>query len=169
MDTPVDRKEIYNLVGIAIASAQIFENVFVLTAKYVLKNKYADPAEAFDYKIFKQATSSILKELGNTQSIDTELSGRISLLLEGRHKIVHRAFLEIGWPHEIPECKLIEFRSLCLHVASESQQLAVILLELLGQWIKRFPELTEFMQETELAYAETVERIRSQTTALIGP
>jgi hypothetical protein len=138
--------DLFHLVGVAVASSQLFEVVFVIAGKLALKQ--ADIAELerieplSESRSFKQPIKALLNELAKAGSIAPGLEDEISCLLEDRHKVVHRAFLESGWPGSMTAEKEAEFVSLCARVTNESQRLAHVFVELVFAWMAKFPGLS---------------------------
>jgi hypothetical protein len=140
MTTELEITRLYQLIGEAVYASQLFEVAFVIAAKLPLKQADArlleDVEPISQSTSFKQASKALLKELNGAQSIDRNLAGRIERLVDDRHRVVHRSFLEFGFPGPL---KTEQFAVLCRRVTAESQLLLFDLIELVFAWMKRFP------------------------------
>jgi hypothetical protein len=167
VDKVASQSDLFHAVGVAVASSQIFEVVFVIAGRLALKQ--ADIAELekieplSSSKSFKQPVKALLKELSQVGSVDPKLEDEISGLLEDRHRIIHRAFLESGWPGQMTEQKTAEFVELCARVSSESQRLAHVFIPLIFAWMARFTELSPTAKEYEGKFEELAARIMKGT------
>lgn len=135
---------IYQAVGLATISAQIFEKVFVVIVRFAVKQ---DDVYSFEgiksfetAKAFKQATMSLLNEISGSAHIDL-LEDRISQLIDDRHRVVHRLVDEGGWPGLCTDAQRREILELCARVRSESIALNEALTPIMASWVNRFPEL----------------------------
>ncbi|MFT6904810.1 MAG: hypothetical protein ACJAS1_001464 [Oleiphilaceae bacterium] len=162
-----NNQNIFHLVGVVVASSQLFETVFILTAKFALKQP--DLAVFKDIKptAFKQAVNALLNELLHNKKISEELASRIKILVENRHKIIHRAFLECGWPAPLSEEKERLHSKLCIKVIAESQALSVVLMDILLPWMENFPETEKTAKEYKQKFVELSERVNTQSEQVV--
>jgi hypothetical protein len=155
--------DLFRAVGVAVASAQLFEVVFVIAGKLALKQadiaelERVEPLSAS--RSFKQPVKALLNELAQAGSVDPKLGEEISRVLEDRHRIIHRAFLECGWPSQMTSEKTAEFVELCAHVNAESQRLAHVFIPLVFAWMSRFTELSPTAKEYEAKFKELAMRV----------
>jgi hypothetical protein len=135
---------LYQAVGLATISSQIFEKVFVVIVRFAVKQ---DDAHSFDEiksvetaTAFKQPTKALLKEISGNAHIE-QLEERISQLIEDRHRVIHRLVDEGGWPGPCTDSQRREILELCARVRSESIALNEALTPLMASWVSRFPEI----------------------------
>jgi hypothetical protein len=144
MTTEPEITLLYHLIGEAVYASQVFEVAFVIAGKLALQQADArlleDVEPISQSRSFKQASKALLNELNSAQSIDSNLAGRIERLIDDRHRVVHRAFLEFGVPGPL---KTEQYAELCRQVTAESQLLLIDLIELVFAWMKRFPTRPE--------------------------
>ena len=166
----VPAQNLFHIVGVAVAASQTFETVFVMTARLALKQ--AD-AEVFEdivpvsaSKALKQPIKALLNELGEAQLVEPDLEERLSRLIEDRHRMIHRAFQEFGWPSAMSPEKEAAFRQLAIKVAAESQAMSIVFAHLLLTWMKRFPATSPTATKHEAQFKELAERIRAQSEAV---
>jgi hypothetical protein len=162
--------DLFHLVGTVVAASQIFEIVFVLAARLALKQANIQSLEELEpltkSKSFKRPVKALLKKLSKAQSIDAGLDVRVSKLVEKRHRVLHRSFLEFGWPIAMAPEKDAEFRMLCVQVGVESQAMSVVFIDLLLTWMKRFPATSATAIAHEAEFKDLAVRIRSQSEAI---
>ena len=137
---------LYQKVGSAVVSAQMFERSFIIAARFAVKQHDAKTIEDIvpvnESKALKQAVTALLKEIAGGESI-SELEVRIATLVEDRHRIVHRLGMETGWPGTINTEQREMISLLCDRVCAESNAVTAILLELMYKWVDKFPKLRE--------------------------
>src|SRR6266404_2579568 len=140
MTTEPEITRLYQLIGEAVFASQLFEVAFVIAGKLALKQAdthLLDDVEPISQsRSFKQASKVLLNELNSAQSIDPNLAKRIERLIDDRHRVVHRSFLEFGLPGPL---NTEQYAELCRRVTAESQLLLIELIELVFAWMKRFP------------------------------
>ena len=144
MTTEPEITRLHQLIGEAVYASQVFEVAFVIAGKLAFQQADArlleDVEPISQSRSFKQASKALLNELNNAQSIDPGFAGRIERLVDDRHRVVHRAFLEFGLPGPLKTEQLAE---LCRQVTAESQLLVIDLIELVFTWMKRFLALSD--------------------------
>ena len=145
MTALVTQETVLIAVGNVVVSSQLFEVAFVLAANLALKQ--ADAATLEDVvpvskaRTFKQPVKALLKELSETGRVDAGLETRVVELLEKRHRIIHREYLESRWPTETDLAWRSTFCKLCIEVSAECRDLTVVFTSLLAKWLERFPEV----------------------------
>lgn len=152
---------VYISVGLVVESCQLFEATFVLAAKLALKQSDVETIEdVIDVSMrtsCKQPTMSILKELSVSGRIDGHLERRMSKLIENRHRVIHREYLESRWPsHDPAWC--VAFCKLCQEICSESLDLMDELLTLLAQWFQRFPST----QDIAAKHLDAIQQLKAR-------
>jgi len=167
MNTPTDA-DLYQSIGRAIIATQMFETMFVLSARLAMKQKDAQILEgivpiSISHAV-KQPIKSLLKELSSNASIDPRLESRIEALIESRHEIVHRQFLSGGWPSLKSDEARVALRERCVMVNTESVALALELIGMLLSWSARFPKLRKEVEKNCDRMADVVNVLRGRTT-----
>ena len=123
--------KMYETIGRAVIAAQIFESLIVICAEFLRVSSDIISGKTNDGLInpnkFKVATRTILKELSNTNNIDSNFESRISILVEKRHTLIHRWFVKNGLPEEIEEIQKLTL--LAQEVEKESNFIAKKLAE----------------------------------------
>lgn len=141
----ISDSQIYEAIGGAVVSSQMFERTFVTAARLAIKQADAETIEdvvPLKAAAFKQPVKAILNEISEVGPMP-DLVSRIATLVEDRHKVVHRLLGEGSWPGEASLQERIAIRDLCIRVASESIELHRIMQKLLTDWMNRFPEFRE--------------------------
>lgn len=165
-------QESYRIAGQALASAQMFETIFVIAAKLAIQQQNATTLEDIvplsTEKSFKQPIKAVLQELGKAQSIVATIEDRIAKLIEERHRLVHRAHMEFGWPTFSSVEAQTTFSGLCDFVTSESIELAVQFHTFILEWLRKFPEMADAVRRQELAFGITTEQINDAAALIRG-
>ena len=166
---PVPRT-LFHFVGLGVAASQIFETIFVVAARLVLKSAAngisADVDPILDPKWFKQPAKALLKELGEAQVVEPGLEARMSRLIDDRHRMIHRLFYEFGWPAPMTRQKEEEFTQLCLRVVGESQAVSQIFVDAVLNWMRLFPATSQTAIEYEERFKELAARIVIQSARI---
>jgi hypothetical protein len=165
-------QESYRIAGQALASAQMFETMFVIAAKLAIQQQNAvtleDIVPLSTAKSFKQPIKAVLQELGKAQSIAATLEDRIAILIEERHRLVHRAHMEFGWPGFSTEMARVTFSELCDFVTRESIELAIQFHTFILEWLRKFPEMADTVRRQELAFGVTSDQIKDAAALIRG-
>ena len=141
--------EIYEAIGAAVISSQMFERTFVTAAKLAIKQADAETIEdvvPLRANAFKQPVKAILNEISEVGPMP-DLASRIGNLIEERHRVVHRLLGEGNWPGDTSPVARFEIRALCIRVTSESIELNEIMQQLLTRWMGRFPQFKEKLNQ----------------------
>lgn len=167
-----NEQESYRIAGQALASAQMFETMFVIAAKLAIQQQNAATLEDIvplsTAKSFKQPIKAVLQQLGKAKSIVPTLEDRIATLIEERHRLVHRAHMEFGWPTFSSETARTTFSDLCDFVTSESIELAIQLHTLISEWLGKFPEMADTVKRQERAFGVTTKQINNAAALIRG-
>jgi len=162
MIKPTDT-ELYSAIGEAVVAAQVFEVCFLIVANLVLKQKdtcsISEIEPLFFSKASKQPTKAIINELKITQDIGMVLEERIVDLIERRHRLIHRQFLEANMPFGAdPEVRrsYLEFAQ---GVSRDCYSLSISLANQILNWMSRFPEMAERAKEHQ-AYFEQLSTLQ---------
>ena len=144
--------ELLKAVGLATMSSQVFEKVFVLAARFAFKQPGAKTIEDIvpvkSATAFKQPVIALLKEIPG--ALPTQgLEDRITALIEKRHRVIHRLVEETGWPGNVADEKRQHIHQLCADVVSESNLLAAIFIGFLVDWMDKFPELRDALEDQD--------------------
>ncbi|MGY2285223.1 hypothetical protein [Pseudomonas gingeri] len=142
----LSNSELYQAIGTAVVGSQMFERMFVIAARFAIKQAdiytFEDIVPLKGEGPFKQAVKAILNEISE-ELADPQLVERIECFLEDRHKVVHRLAGEYIWPAETTDSERREIMELCLRVSSESNALNKLVFNLMTEWICRFPVIAE--------------------------
>jgi len=145
--------QIYESIGMAVVSAQQFENIFIIASRLAIKQANAvtieDVVPINASKALKQPVKALLKELSDVEPI-AQLEERVLELIQKRHTVVHRIHEQTGWPGNINNQQKIDLRALCIEISAESLDLHTIFVQLLGQWAMRFPSMREGIEAAKL-------------------
>jgi hypothetical protein len=145
--------QIYEAIGMAVVSAQLFENIFIIASRLAIKQANVitmeDIVPVQAAKALKQPVKALLKELSGVEPI-SHLEDRVLALIEKRHTVVHRLQEKTGWPGELNTQQRIAIRELCIEISAESLDLHTIFVQLLGQWAMRFPSMREGIEAAKL-------------------
>lgn len=124
-------------VGKAVLAVQYFEiwmNNAYHHMQLVSVDKPAGSAPAADARRFRAPTSSFLRKLAARSQIAPDIAGRIDLLLERRHLLVHRWYLHHGSPSSHSSEAWSELEILADAVSGEAQEMSFLLLSYLKLW-----------------------------------
>jgi hypothetical protein len=161
----------YRLAGCALAASQVFERIFVIAAKLAIQQGDADTLEEIvplsASRSFKQPIKAIVQELSKVQAISPELENRFAELIESRHKLVHRAFAEYGWPLLENDEAAAKFRDLCKLIISESTELTQLLHKVVLAWMLRFPETAVTVKKHQEQFGITTDEILLAATQIV--
>ncbi|MBV7571754.1 hypothetical protein KW846_03480 [Pseudomonas sp. PDM32] len=145
----VEEVDLYKAVGMAVMSSQLFERVFVFAAKFAIKQPDARTVEDIVHvnsaTAFRQPIKALLNEISGTAATQG-LEDRISVLIEKRHRVVHRLVDETPWPGDVTPEQRQHVYQLCMDVISESKLLTSELADLLCKWMENIPELREALE-----------------------
>ncbi|MFV3337872.1 hypothetical protein ACNFB1_11890 [Pseudomonas sp. NY15349] len=146
----LSNSDIYQAIGSAVVGSQMFERMFVIAARFAIKQSdiysFEDIVPLKGGGAFKQPVKAILNEISEDLA-NPELAKRIESLVEDRHKVVHRLAGEYVWPAETTKEEKREIMDLCLRVSSESAALNKIVFDMMIDWICRFPSMGEPLKE----------------------
>lgn len=135
----------YEYIGQAVAAVQQFELVFILVAKFAIKQNDVSVLEDIvpisQKKSFKQPLADVLSEIKKENAIGPDLDGRIQSLVEHRNTIVHRLTLDFGWPERVERTP--EIIELCKRVTADSIDLVNTFMPVLLVWMNKFPALQQ--------------------------
>lgn len=147
----LSNSDLYKAIGAAVIGSQMFERMFVIAARFAIKQSgiytFEDIVPLKGEGPFKQPIKAILNEISN-ELADPQLVKRIECFLEDRHKVVHRLAGEYTWPAETTEGERREIMELCLRVSSESSSLNQLVFNMMTDWICRFPTMGEPLKES---------------------
>jgi hypothetical protein len=172
MNTVITEDEsYYRLAGLALAASQMFERIFVITAKLAIQQGDAGTLDEIvplsASRSFKQPLKAIVQELNKVQAISPELEDRFAELIESRHKLVHRAFAEYGWPLFENDEAAAKFRDLCKLIISESIELAQLLEKVSLAWMLKFPETAVSVKKHQERFGITTDEILLAATQVV--
>lgn len=144
-------------MGLAILMSQMFEVLFVLVARTVLKCPDAQTMEdiaPIDTKSFKQPISALVRELFGEEQIDPGLASRILDFVDERHTLTHRLFLMMRAGE--PDVDVLQDSILLTsrRVYSEAGDLSGALLKLFMKYCQRFPNAAQYFEENRTAFTE---------------
>lgn len=146
----LSNSDLYQAIGAAVVGSQMFERMFVVAARFSIKQAdiytFEDIVPLKGEGVFKQPVKAILNEISE-KIADPQLVERIESFLDDRHKIVHRLAGEYNWPAETTEEEKEEIMKLCLRVSYESNALNRIVFDMMTEWVCRFPEMGEPLKE----------------------
>lgn len=121
----------YEAIGRAVGAAQIFEAVIVVCSEFVRISKDSLAGNESDGlvnpKRFKVATKLLLKQLAQTNDIAPEFETRVAALVDKRHTLIHRWYVENGWPGEHDAEEIVKLTTLAQEVESECLQITATL------------------------------------------
>ncbi|MBI2748641.1 MAG: hypothetical protein HYX43_04675 [Burkholderiales bacterium] len=129
----------HEAVGRAVLSAQIFESFFVICVK--LHGMVASGVSSLiEPEHFKVATRTLVKNLSSANEIAPEFEERINELIEKRHLLIHRWFIEHGLPGDQDTAYLAQLTQLARDVEQGSNGITTLLVGYLLRWGKANPE-----------------------------
>lgn len=135
---------LFAAVGHAVVSAQLFEKLFVITARLAIKQANLQVFEEIKTVeaavAFKQPIKALLKEVSGALQAGG-LAERIERLIEDRNLLVHRLVDEGPWPGQITQKQREHLISICTRVSEESSAVVEILNPLMREWVARFPQI----------------------------
>lgn len=131
----------HEAIGRAVWMCQTFETVVVVCIELVRRYKQIVAGEKvdglIDRKRFKVATTNLMKELLSSNDIDPVFKSRIDSLLDRRHTLVHRWFLENGWPGDDDTVELERIFSFAVEIETEAREITQALLSSVVRWASR--------------------------------
>ena len=132
--------QVHEAVGRAVLRAQVFETVFAVCFQFVGMLESGVSA-LIDEKRFKTPTRNLIKELSSANNIATEFEAQINeLIIEKRHLLVHRWFLENGLPGEEDEANIASLIKLAREVEQDSKRLSSLLAGYIVRWGRMNPD-----------------------------
>jgi len=109
----------YAAIGRAVIAMQLFEVTFVSIHegfKMVNDDAYRQATGGIiTLRKYKEATANVVKKLKEEGNIAENLETRINTLIEKRHQLMHRWFLQHGWPW--PDTNKLEDYALVIELA----------------------------------------------------
>jgi hypothetical protein len=158
----------YTALGSAVIASQVFEAAFVTAAKLALQQPDAQTIEDIVplsiSKSFKQPITAILRELNGSGVVDATLESRVTRLVEQRHRIIHRQFLQGTWPGRPDSDDRLVFYNTCIAVTKESTALAVEFADLLLGWMDRIAALESTAEKHRPGLMKLAESVRAMQT-----
>lgn len=150
--------KMYEAVGRAVGQAQIFEAVVVICAEMVRICKDSLAGNGTDGLVnpnrFKAATRLLLKQLAQSNDIAPDFEARVAALVEKRHILIHRWFVENGWPGEGDSAEIMKLTAFAQEVESESRLITLMLVEYILNSDSEFsdvrPRLADIFQNVKV-------------------
>ena len=128
----------YEAIGRAVWAAQVFETIIVVCVELVRLTKEFEAGALTDGLInpkrFKDATMNLLKKLSASNDIDPTFEAKIAALVDKRHTLIHRWFIEKGWPEDEDVNEIAQVISFAREVEEESQAITRLLLQYVLHW-----------------------------------
>ncbi|MCA3187899.1 MULTISPECIES: hypothetical protein [unclassified Cupriavidus] len=95
-------EQAYAAIGRAVIAMQMFEACFVSVHegfRMITDEAYREATGGMiDEKKYKTATANVVKALSSREQIAADLEDRLNVLIERRNELVHRWFMQHGWP-----------------------------------------------------------------------
>ena len=115
----------YEAIGRAVCAIQIFETLIVVCAEIVRMSTQSLAGEETDWLVnpsrFKVATKLVLKQVANSASVAPDFEARVVALIDKRHRLIHRWFVENGWPGEADTAEIVRLIAFAHEVETESR------------------------------------------------
>lgn len=141
------KKRLHDAIGKVVYASQMFEFVFTITVRLAIKQRDVHHKKDFQPIIeatgFKTAVANWLKDPLVKAALSEEQAKRIAQWVEYRHLIIHRWFLEEGWPTDKEAQKIEAFINKCRTTEYEAYALSAELCDLLIPWKEKFPEFQD--------------------------
>lgn len=128
----------HEAIGRAVLMAQVFETIFVVCIELVLSMRKVDLGEnpePINPNRFKVPTKALLKELAARNDIDTTFESQIWNLVEKRHLLIHRWYLENGLPGDEDIADIKRLTDLAIEVESGCRRTIAILTGYVVKWL----------------------------------
>jgi|RhiMetdeSRZDD1v2_1073273.scaffolds.fasta_scaffold335575_2 hypothetical protein len=147
----------YETIGRAVASCQMFEFLFVACVKLVFKRGLTtaiDDHAPLDHNSFRPAVKALLNELKDTITVDQHFEKRIKDFTERRHTLIHRWFIQQGWPSSSDGNSVLELLQFAADVTRDALDLSSLLSSYVVEWMSRFPEMEASGKRLKQEWAE---------------
>jgi hypothetical protein len=128
----------YEAVGRAVLTAQVFEIVFVVCIELVQSMRRVNLGESTDLinpNRFRDPTKKLLKELAERNDIDAAFEGQIGDLVEKRHLLIHRWALKNGLPGDSDADEIARLTALAVEVEHASSHITSLLVGYVNKWL----------------------------------
>ena len=128
----------HEAIGRAVLMAQVFETVFVVCVELVLSMRKVDigeSSEPINPNRFKVPTKALLKELAERNDIDTTFESQIGDLVEKRHLLIHRWYLENGLPGDEDTEEIKQLTDLTVEVENGCRRIVALLSGYVIKWL----------------------------------
>ena len=123
----------HEAIGRAVGAAQILETVIVVCAEFLRFSKESlagkETSAFVNTKRLKTATKALVKELSQSNDIAPEFEERVVRLVDKRHILIHRWYVENGWPDEDDPDDIDRLAGLATEVESESREIVRMLAQ----------------------------------------
>ena len=125
-------------IGRAVCACQDFEAVLLVSVelfRMVTEPEYRDLTQGqIAPSKFKTPTKNLLKLLAERNDIAPDLDAQISMLLEGRHKVIHRWTIENGSANSENSEYWRTYGDFATGVEAEAKRITSLLLSYLLKW-----------------------------------
>lgn len=142
--------DMYVSIGQAVSLCQMFEFLFVFCVKRVFKEPSPTSVQdiaPLDHNSFRPAVTSLLRELKGQIHVDPAFEARIIEFSERRHTLIHRWFVQKGWPSAASDRAALT--TLARSVAQDAMDLTPVLAKYVLKWMKNVPELAALAERQE--------------------
>ena len=125
-------------IGRAVCACQDFEAILLVSVelfRMVTEPEYRELTQGhIAPSKFKTPTKNLLKHLSERNNIAPELEAQISMLLEDRHKVIHRWTIENGGANAENTEYWRAYGDFALKVEAEAKRITLLLLSYLLKW-----------------------------------
>jgi hypothetical protein len=149
--------QMYATIGRAVSACQQFEFLFVMCVKLVFRQGQAvavNDIAPLDHNSFRPAVTALLNELKSIIAVDMSFESTLRDFAERRHVLIHRWFIQRGWPPPSDSSQQMELTKFALAVAQDAVDLSSFLAKYVLEWMKRLPELRMLAEEQEKQWAQ---------------
>lgn len=153
MMTAKDIEErMFSQIGRALIACQFYEFLFTHVVKQVFQQPMPSTVtdvDPLDHTSFRVPTTALINELKKHVSVNPSFEARLRSLVDSRHTLVHRWFLEHGAPTTTVEMEsLTTFANTVLENATE---ISAVLLKYSIEWVSKIPDTPAKLDELKSA------------------
>ena len=150
-------------IGRAVIACQFYEFLFLQVVNQVFRqpmpSSIAD-VDPLDHTSFRVATTALLNELKKRVSVDSSFEDRLRSLVDSRHVLIHRWFIQHGAPTTPEEIERLTI--LANTVVRDATEMAAVLSRYTIEWGKKIPETRATFEALDSQFESVLKSLGSK-------
>lgn len=157
--------QMYKAIGLAVASCQFLEVLFVMCVKLTFSQRKAvdlSDIKPLSKATFRKPTRALIEELRQHINVDAQFENILQDVVDRRHRLIHRWSIEKRWPDLEDYESQKELLEFAIALSAEANGLSRLLATYVTEWMKKFPGLSSNLEPLEKQWLSALpEQMRS--------